>query len=161
MRKGFDGLTAVVQTAFAANRLPMRLTAAALFSVADIPRVHPTPSGSVAHAHVATAVAAHRPTLQQRRAFPRRRGSRQPIVSTVALKEFEVFLEPVPGDVAGVRIRNACEPVVAIAGSLNLYAFGGALILTDVTPEPSICQIPTFAHLAAYAHDKRAQKPES
>lgn len=114
------------------NRLAIRRGAAAMGAVADIPCLQPSTSGGISDAYVLTALATHRAALQQRCTFSRWRGARELVLPTVCLKELEVLLESIPGDVARVSVRDTCEPLVAVAGLLHLHAVGSAVVCSAI-----------------------------
>src|SRR5271168_889757 len=84
------------------DRLAVPLTEIAVPTVADIPGLLLAARGAVSDAEIPAAAAAHRASLQQRRAFARWRPSRQFVCSSIGRKEFEILLILLPTDVAGV-----------------------------------------------------------
>src|SRR5437773_7807168 len=67
------------------------------------------------------ASAAHRASLQQRRALTRRRSARQLVSPAIGLKQFEILLISLPTDVAWVSVWDAGEPVAGVVLSLDLF----------------------------------------
>ena len=78
---------------------------------------------------ISAATPTHRAPLQQRRPLSRRRRTRYFISATIGLEDLEVLLKLLPGDVAGMGVRDAGEPVIAFALSQNLLPIGGSPIM--------------------------------
>src|ERR1035437_4050425 len=111
------------------DRLAVPLIEIAVPTVADIPGLLLAPRGAVSDAEMPAASAAHRASLQQRRALTRRRSARQLVSPAIGLKQFEMLLIFLPTDVAGVSVWNAGEPVAGVVLSLDLFlAVGGSPI---------------------------------
>src|SRR5271165_2222846 len=72
-----------------------------------------------------TATATYGPSLQQGHPLPRRRGSCDLVSLAIGLERVEILLELLPGDVAGMGVRDAGEPIIALAGPkllLSIYS---------------------------------------
>ena len=113
----------------AGNRLAVRFSETVARAVADIPRLlFPAPR-RISDAAMSAASSTHCAPLQQGHPLTRWRRSSKFVPSTVALEDFEVLLELLPGDVTGMSVRDAGEPVVAVPLSQDLFAIGGSPIM--------------------------------
>jgi hypothetical protein len=104
----------------AGNRLAARLAARAVRAVADVPSLQSTAPCSISNPQMPAAVATYGSPLQQSRPFSRRGGSCDFVSPAIGLKRLEILLKLLPGDIAGVGVRDAGEPVTALACSKQL-----------------------------------------
>lgn len=114
----------------ACDRLATGFTPGRVRLAADVPCLQPAAPGDIASPEMPAAAPAHRAPLQQRRALPRWRGTRGVEPTTIGLETLQVLLELLPGDVAGMGVGNAGEPVTLFALSLQRLPIGGAPILS-------------------------------
>src|SRR5262249_8555681 len=96
-------------------------------------------------------------SLQQRRPFSRRRRARQFVSATIGLEDFEILLESLPTDIAGMSIRNASEPIIVFALSLDLLL---AIESSPILPAPVYIGA-RVSWIVQHAHRRRCgQRPK-
>src|SRR5215475_3759973 len=89
-------------------------------TIADIPSFLPSSASDISDAKVPSASTADRAPLQQRSPFSRWRRTHHFISTPVTFEDFEIFLESLPTDVAGMSVRNASQPITVFTLSLDL-----------------------------------------
>src|SRR3954469_19755718 len=99
----------------------------------------------------------HRAPLQQGGPLSRWRRSSHLVSATIGLEDFEILLKLLPGDVTGVGVRDAGEPVIAFALSQYLLSISGSPIMP-----PTIGVGPRITRVVQRADRGRCgQRPEN
>ena len=114
-------------------------------------------------AEMPAASAAHRASLEQSRAFARRRCARQFVATAVGLEQSEILLISLPTDVAGMGVRNAGQPIAVVVLSLDrLLAVGcspvpatSIRVGSRVSWIVSICASPSMRSAAGRRYARR------
>jgi len=101
----------------------------AVSTVADVPCLQPSAARRVPNSEMSAATATHRAPLQYGRPLSWWRRSCDFVSATNGLEDLQVVLKMLPGDIAGMGVRDAGEPVVAFALSEYFLAVGGSPIM--------------------------------